>query len=120
MDPVTDTKSIIDIAKALDTYGPWAVMTVTIAIAILVVKWLSTRANAQVVTVTEQIRALQLQLDQKDRIIAMKDEQILSLVEKRHVEFTSMMGETVAALATASDVNEKMIKLMERCDRKIG
>jgi len=108
MDPV---KAAADVTVLLATYGPWALVSLTIIIAFAVVRWLTTRMTAQ-------IADLNAQLDLKDKMIERKDEQLLQLVERRHVEFTQMLGEMAGALTTASDVNKRMIASVDRCERR--
>lgn len=114
VDPLETTSKL---AELLNTYGPWAVMSITIIVAVIIVWYLGKR-------ISNQVDDLNAQIQQKNEVIALKEDQIdkkdaqlLDLVEKRHTEFTKLMEETVNALSTASDTNQRLIVLMNNCER---
>ena len=114
IDPI---KATSELTMILDAYGPWAVMAVTIIVAFCVVIYVGQRVSKQVVDLNAQIDQKNTVIQFKEDQIEAKDEQLLALLEGRHEEFKGMMEETVRALSTASDTNQRLIILMDRCER---
>ncbi len=99
------TAVAMGMAEMLNTYGPWAVMSITIIAAIFVIWYIGKRMN-------KQLADMQPILEQKDRIIEQKDRLLIDTLEKRHDEFTTVVKETTNALITASKTNERLIELL--------
>jgi len=99
------TVAAAGMAEMLDTYGPWAVMSITMVAAIFVIWYIGKRVN-------KQLADMQLILEQKDRIIEQKDRLLIDTLEKRHDEFNNVLKETTNALITASSTNERLIGLL--------
>ena len=107
-----------DITELLNTYGPWAVMALTIVIAAIIIWYIGKRMNKQLEDYDRTITGLNEVIASKDELINQKDKTLLDTLEARHNQFTAVLTETTNALAIASNTNKRLIQLLEQVSRQ--